>query len=96
METTEVQTPELEPSIDVAPEQDPRLFGDTWESILTPRQRQVALMLGSGKSTHQIADDLGCSVKTIDTHRGEVLKRTRCRNAVELCLLLVRAGLIPL
>jgi DNA-binding NarL/FixJ family response regulator len=59
---------------------------------LTARERLVALDLATGAKNSEIAQKLGISVKTIDTHRGHLLKKLGVRNNVELCLLAVRSG----
>lgn len=61
---------------------------------LTPRQRQVALLLCEGKTSREAAERLGCSQKTVDTHRGELLHRCGVRNNVELLLLAIRRRFI--
>lgn len=62
---------------------------------LTERQRDVALLLARGKFNAEIAKELSCSIKTVDTHRGSALARLGLRNNVELALLAIRQGLIP-
>lgn len=61
---------------------------------LSPREREVAGMLAVGATNHEIADKLDISIKTVDTHRGHVLKKLKLRNNVELALLAVRRGCI--
>ena len=39
---------------------------------------------GDGRTTKQIAADLGLSVKTVETHRARLMEALGCRNAVEL------------
>lgn len=41
---------------------------------LTPRARQVFLLLAEGMSCRQIAERLGIAIKTADVHRGKVLR----------------------
>ncbi|MEQ1439336.1 response regulator transcription factor [Fontimonas sp. SYSU GA230001] len=41
---------------------------------LTPRQRQVLQMIGQGKSTREIASQMGVSVKTVETHRARMME----------------------
>lgn len=63
---------------------------------LTPRELEVAERLAAGKRNREIADELGCSVKTIDTHRWHILRKLHVRNNVELVLALLREGaLVP-
>lgn len=51
---------------------------------LPPRQREILAALGAGRTTKQIAGDLGISVKTVETHRARIMETLGCRNAVEL------------
>lgn len=51
---------------------------------LSPRQREILAALGAGRTTKQIAADLGISVKTVETHRARLMEALGCRNAVEL------------
>lgn len=51
---------------------------------LSPRQREILAALGAGRTTKQIAGDLGISVKTVETHRARLMEALGCRNAVEL------------
>lgn len=61
---------------------------------LTPREREVATLLAVGEPNREIARALGCSVKTIDTHRGHVLRKLHCRNNVDLARLAIRRGYV--
>ena len=53
-------------------------------SGLPPRQREILAALGAGRTTKQIAADLGISVKTVETHRARLMDALGCRNATEL------------
>lgn len=61
-----------------------------WET-LTPREQEIALLLGRGDTNREIAKRLRISVKTVDTHRAHVLRKLECRNNVRLTLYLIRA-----
>lgn len=61
---------------------------------LTPRERTIALALAGGLRNRDIADELKISVKTVDTHRGHILKKLKVANNVTLCRLAIRLGLI--
>lgn len=41
---------------------------------LTPRHRQILRLIGDGKSTQDIADDLGVSPRTVEFHRASIRK----------------------
>jgi DNA-binding NarL/FixJ family response regulator len=51
---------------------------------LPPRQREILAAIGAGRSTKQIAADLGISVKTVETHRARLMDALGCRSGVEL------------
>jgi DNA-binding CsgD family transcriptional regulator len=51
---------------------------------LTDREMQVFLLLGGGKATGQIAEELSLSVKTISTHRENLKTKLGADSAAEL------------
>jgi DNA-binding NarL/FixJ family response regulator len=61
-----------------------RVRRGTDPSTLPPRQREILAALGAGRTTKQIAADLGISIKTVETHRARLMDALGCRNAVEL------------
>ncbi len=63
---------------------------------LTSRERQIASMLAVGFVNREIADNLDISIKTVDTHRGHILKKLGLRNNVELAREALRVGLVTL
>lgn len=50
----------------------PRARGSSEVKALTPRQREVLVAIAEGKSRSAIADELGVSVKTVETHRAKL------------------------
>lgn len=50
--------------------------------------------LAEGLSSKQIADRLGISVHTVDTHRRNLLRKTGSSNTVELVVRCVRWGVV--
>lgn len=63
---------------------------------LTPMELEVATMLALGMKNSEIAEKIGISVKTVDTHRGHVLQKTELRNNVELARWALRQDLVTL
>ncbi len=61
---------------------------------LTPRQREVLQLVAQGHSSKDIARRLGLSVKTVDTHRSQVMKQLDIHDVAGLVRYAVRSGLI--
>ena len=62
---------------------------------LTSRQVEVLRLVAEGHRTREIADRLQLSVKTVESHRGEVMKRLGIHDVVSLVRYALRVGLIP-
>ena len=65
-------------------------------SILTAREREVLQLIAEGKSTKQIASILNISVKTIETHRQQVMEKVGVHSIAELTKYAIREGLTSL
>ena len=63
---------------------------------LTARQLEVLRLVAEGQTTPQIAKRLNLSVKTVETHRSEVMKRLGVHEVVSLVRYAVRVGLVPI
>ena len=76
---------------------DPRFAREfeLWNNV-TAREREIAAAIGTGETNRSIAERLKISIKTVDTHRGHILKKVACKNNVELCLFLLRIGVISI
>lgn len=61
---------------------------------LSPRQLQVLRLVAKGLTTPAIAEQLHLSSKTVETHRGEVMKRLRIHDLARLVRYAVRVGLV--
>lgn len=57
---------------------------------LTDREVEVLQLIGKGLSTRQVADQLGLSVKTIETHRENIKQKLKLENAAQLIQYAVR------
>jgi DNA-binding CsgD family transcriptional regulator len=53
-------------------------------------------MIWSGLTSRQIAQRLGISVKTVDSHRAMMMKKVRVRNAVQLLKAALEQGLVKI
>ena len=63
-------------------------------SSLTAREFQVMEMLARGMTNREIAEHLDISIKTVDTHRGHVLKKLGLRNNSDLTRFAVKHGYV--
>ena len=61
---------------------------------LTPRQREVLQLIAEGNTTKAIASRLGLSVKTVETHRAQLMERLDVHDVAALVRLAVRLGLV--
>lgn len=62
--------------------------------ILTPRQREILQLIAEGKSTKEIAGMLNVSVKTVETHRMQLMDRLDIHDVAGLVRFAVRTGLV--
>jgi DNA-binding NarL/FixJ family response regulator len=62
---------------------------------LTPRQREVLKRIAEGRSTKEIAYELKLSVKTVESHRAQIMERLGIRDVAGLVRYAMRAGLVP-
>lgn len=65
-------------------------------SVLSPRERQVLQLVAEGSSTKEIAARLGVSVKTIETHRRQVMEKLGVHSVAGLTKHAIRMGLTSL
>lgn len=71
-------------------EDDNRLPHET----LANREHQVALLIASGKSVSEIAQELSLSVKTVSTYRARILEKMRMTNNAELIRYAIKNALV--
>jgi DNA-binding NarL/FixJ family response regulator len=65
-------------------------------SKLTTRQVEVLRLVAEGHRTREIADKLSLSIKTIESHRGELMKRLGMHDVVSLVRYALRSGLVAI
>jgi RNA polymerase sigma factor (sigma-70 family) len=61
-------------------------------ATLTPRERQVFVLVVQGKMNKQVAHELGTTERTIKAHRRNVMEKMKARSLVELVLIGERLG----
>lgn len=65
-------------------------------SNLTPREREVLLLVVEGKSTKQIAELMHLSIKTAETHRQKIMHKLGMHSVADLTRFALREGLTTL
>ena len=68
--------------------------GPSGLDVLSPRQREILQLIAEGKSTRDIAETLHLSVKTIETHRAQLMERLDIHDVAGLIKYALRKGLI--
>jgi DNA-binding NarL/FixJ family response regulator len=61
---------------------------------LTPRQREVLQLIAEGATTKDIAKTLGISVKTVETHRTQLMERLDIHDVAGLVHYAIKTGLV--
>ena len=61
---------------------------------LTPRQQDVLRMVANGLSTKQIAEELGISGKTVESHRTLLMDRLNIHDIAGLVRYAIKTGLV--
>jgi DNA-binding NarL/FixJ family response regulator len=61
--------------------------------VLTPRQREILQLIAEGRSTKDIASLLDVSVKTVETHRAQLMERLDVHDVPGLVRFAIRTGL---
>lgn len=51
---------------------------------LTPRQKQILRLVAEGLTNREIAHHFGISVRTVEVHRFNLMRRLRVRNVAQL------------
>lgn len=65
-------------------------------SELTPRQLEVLTLIAEGHSTKDIARALSISVKTVETHRAQLMDRLNIHDVASLVRYAIRMGLVSI
>ena len=63
---------------------------------LTAREREIIQLIAESKSHQEIADKLHISVRTVDTHHNNILKKLSLHDTVSLVTFAIKNGLVVL
>jgi DNA-binding NarL/FixJ family response regulator len=65
-------------------------------SLLSSREREVLQLIAEGMSTRDIGERIHVSVKTVETHRQQIMRKLNAKSVAELTKIAVREGLTSL
>ena len=64
------------------------------ESLLSPRETEVTVLLAKGRINKEIADQLNISLTTVITHRKNIMEKLGARSLVDIIIYAVVNGLV--
>lgn len=65
-------------------------------SSLSVREREVLQLIAEGRSTREIADELNLSVKTVESHRAQIMRKLKITTLADLIKYALREGITSL
>ena len=68
----------------------------TMRTVLTAREREILQLLAEGLSAKEIAAHLNLSIKTIETHRRNIMEKLEIHTIADLTKYAIREGLVAL
>jgi len=61
---------------------------------LTPREREIAVLIAQSHSSKEVAAQLDISIKTAENHRANLMRKLGVRDVAGLVRFVVRQGLV--
>ena len=65
-------------------------------STLTPREREVIRMIAEGNSARRVASLLGLSVKTVEAHKFNLMRKLDIHNTAQLVTYAIQKRIVAL
>ena len=63
-------------------------------SQLTPREREIVQLFAEGNTCRQVAEALGLSIKTADTHRSKIMRKLNIHSIRDIVLFAIRNNIV--
>lgn len=63
--------------------------------LITPRQREILRLVSLGHTNREIAGSLEISVRTVEVHRFNLMRRLNVRNVAQLLRQALQQNLLP-
>lgn len=64
-------------------------------TLLTSRQQEIVRLIADGLSNREMAAELGISVRTVEVHRFNLMRRLRVYNVAQLLRATLTHGILP-
>ena len=64
--------------------------------LLTTREREILQLIGEGLTASEISDKFSISIRTVEKHRANLMKKLELKNHADLIRFALQRGLIPL
>ena len=61
---------------------------------LTKREKEIVILVAEGYKNREVAEKLQISVKTVETHRANIMNKLALRNLAQLIHYAIRTGMI--
>jgi len=75
--------------------EEPQQPADPYDN-LTPREKQVLQLIAESKTNRQVAQELNISIKTVQTHRANLMNKLDIHDQTSLVKYAIRRGLVQL
>jgi FixJ family two-component response regulator len=62
---------------------------------LTPREREVMILVAAGRANKQVAGEMGVNLATVKLHRGQIMRKMRARSLADLVRMADKLNLSP-
>ena len=64
--------------------------------MLTPREREVVKMIAEGNSVKEIAAVLGLSIKTVEAHKFNLMRKLNIHNKAQLVTYAIQKKIVKM
>jgi len=71
-------------------------YGMPRSSMLTPREREVVKMIAEGNSVKEIAGVLGLSIKTVEAHKFNLMRKLNIHNKAQLVTYAIQKKIVKM
>ena len=82
------------PTLGGPPQGEPGTVTAGVDADLTPREREIVQLVAEGRSSKEVAAMLQISIKTVESHRTNVMRKLRIRSVSQLVRYAVRNGIV--